>query len=126
MCVNDVAVSKNRFLGSMLHMFSLAEERLGTLEMFSIKDGEGLQFKLNMDGSLKEANKMRNTLNELLDYNEDIIVSVKRDKKESYVVLVSVRAADWDLMQKEVDKRIITEVKKYGSGLELYGGKKNN
>ena len=126
MCVNDVAVSKNRFLGSMLHMFSLAEERLGTLEMFSIKDGEGLQFKLNMDGSLKEANKMRNTLNELLDYNEDIVVSVKRDKKESYVVLVSVRGADWDLMQKEVDKRIITEVKKYGSGLELYGGKKNN
>lgn len=126
MCVNDVAVSKNKFLGTMLHMFSLAEERLGTLEMFSIKDGEGLQFKLNMDGSLKEANKMRNTLNELLDYNEDIIVSVKRDKKESYVVLVSVRAADWDLMQKEVDKRIITEVKKYGSGLELYGGKKNN
>lgn len=126
MCVNDVAVSKNRFLGSMLHVFSLAEERLGTLEMFSIKDGEGLQFKLNMDGSLKEANKMRNTLNELLDYNEDIVVSVKRDKKESYVVLVSVRGADWDLMQKEVDKRIITEVKKYGSGLELYGGKKNN
>ena len=126
MCVNDVAVSKNRFLGSMIHMFSLAEERLGTLEMFSIKDGEGLQFKLNMDGSLKEANKMRNTLNELLDYNEDIVVSVKRDKKESYVVLVSVRGADWDLMQKEVDKRIITEVKKYGSGLELYGGKKNN
>lgn len=126
MCVNDVAVSKNRFLGSMLHMFSLAEERLGTLEMFSIKDGEGLQFKLNMDGSLKEANKMRNTLNELLDYNEDIVVSVKRDKKESYVVLVSVRGADWDLMQKEVGKRIITEVKKYGSGLELYGGKKNN
>lgn len=126
MCVNDVAVSKNKFLGSMLHMFSLAEERLGTLEMFSIKDGEGLQFKLNMDGSLKEANKMRNTLNELLDYNEDIVVSVKRDKKESYVVLVSVRGVDWDLMQKEVGKRIITEVKKYGSGLELYGGKKNN
>lgn len=126
MCVNDVAASKNRFLGSMIHMFSLAEERLGTLEMFSIKDGEGLQFKLNMDGSLKEANKMRNTLNELLDYNEDIIVSVKRDKKESYVVLVSVSGVDWDLMQKEVDKRIITEVKKYGSGLELYGGKKNN
>lgn len=126
MCVNDVAVSKNRFLGSMLHMFSLAEERLGTLEMFSIKDGEGLQFKLNMDGSLKEANKMRNTLNELLDYNEDIVVSVKRDKKESYVVLVSVSGVDWDLMQKEVGKRIITEVKKYGSGLELYGGKKNN
>lgn len=126
MCVNDVAASKNRFLGSMIHMFSLAEERLGTLEMFSIKDGEGLQFKLNMDGSLKEANKMRNTLNELLDYNEDIVVSVKRDKKESYVVLVSVSGADWDLMQKEVDKRIITEVKKYGSGLELYGGKKNN
>lgn len=126
MCINDVAVSKNKFLGSMLHMFSLAEERLGTLEMFSIKDGEGLQFKLNMDGSLKEANKMRNTLNELLDYNEDIVVSVKRDKKESYVVLVSVRGVDWDLMQKEVGKRIITEVKKYGSGLELYGGKKNN
>lgn len=126
MCVNDVAVSKNRFLGSMLHMFSLAEERLGTLEMFSIKDGEGLQFKLNMDGSLKEANKMRNTLNELLDYNEDIVVSVKRDKKESYVVLVSVRGTDWELLQKEVSERVITEVKKYGSGLELYGGKKNN
>lgn len=125
MCVNDVAASKNRFLGSMIHMFSLAEERLGTLEMFSIKDGDGLQFKLNMDGSLKEANKMRNTLNELLDYNEDIAVSVEKDKKESYVVLVSVRGTDWELLQREVSERVITEVKKYGSGLELYGGKKN-
>lgn len=125
MCVNDIAVSKNRFLGSMLHMFSLAEGRLGTLEMFSIKDGDGLQFKLNMDGSLKEANKMRNTLNELLDYNEDIAVSVEKDKKESYVVLVSVRGTDWELLQREVSERVITEVKKYGSGLELYGGKKN-
>lgn len=125
MAVEEIE-SKNKFLGSMFSIFSLAEEKLGTLEMFSIKDASPqgrIQFKLNMNGSLSAADKMMNTLNELLNYNPDIIVSVVKDKKENYVVIVFVESTDWDAMYKYVDNMVLKEIRHNGSRQELLGGK---
>lgn len=118
--------SKNKFLGSMFSIFSLAEEKLGTLEMFSIKDASPqgrIQFKLNMNGSLSEADKMMNSINELLNYNPDIMVSVVKDKKENYVVIIFVESTDWDAMYKYVDNMVLKEIRSNGSRQELLGGK---
>lgn len=92
-------LARNRFLGSMLCVLSLAEEKLGSIELFSIKDLDEngrLQFKITMDGTIETAMNMENTLKEYLGKNLDIEVSKVQNRSGDYVVLVTADSTDWD------------------------------